>query len=58
MHELHVHAAIQVIVLISSQVDWSGSLKLNGVGWELLLTTIARTVNEIETQVLTRDAKE
>lgn len=27
------------------------------VGWELLLTTIARTINEIETQILTRDAK-
>lgn len=27
------------------------------VGWELLLTTIARTINEIETQVLIRDAK-
>ncbi|XP_077139021.1 alpha-actinin-2 isoform X1 [Ranitomeya variabilis] len=27
------------------------------VGWELLLTTIARTINEIETQMLTRDAK-
>ncbi|KAJ1066372.1 hypothetical protein K5549_003112 [Capra hircus] len=27
------------------------------VGWELLLTTIARTINEVETQILTRDAK-
>ncbi|KAK2921729.1 hypothetical protein Q8A73_001214 [Channa argus] len=27
------------------------------VGWELLLTTIARTINEIETQILIRDAK-
>uniref|UniRef100_A0A8C5G233 Alpha-actinin-2 n=1 Tax=Gouania willdenowi TaxID=441366 RepID=A0A8C5G233_GOUWI len=27
------------------------------VGWELLLTTIARTINEIETHILTRDAK-
>uniref|UniRef100_A0AAY4CKW2 Actinin alpha 2 n=1 Tax=Denticeps clupeoides TaxID=299321 RepID=A0AAY4CKW2_9TELE len=27
------------------------------VGWELLLTTSARTINEIETQILTRDAK-
>lgn len=27
------------------------------MGWELLLTTIARTINEIETQILTRDAK-
>uniref|UniRef100_A0A8C8GGN9 Uncharacterized protein n=1 Tax=Oncorhynchus tshawytscha TaxID=74940 RepID=A0A8C8GGN9_ONCTS len=27
------------------------------VGWEQLLTTIARTINEIETQILTRDAK-
>nr|1HCI_A Chain A, ALPHA-ACTININ 2 [Homo sapiens]1HCI_B Chain B, ALPHA-ACTININ 2 [Homo sapiens]7A8T_A Chain A, Alpha-actinin-2 [Homo sapiens]7A8U_A Chain A, Alpha-actinin-2 [Homo sapiens] len=25
------------------------------VGWELLLTTIARTINEVETQILTRD---
>ncbi|XP_051717149.1 alpha-actinin-4 isoform X3 [Ctenopharyngodon idella] len=27
------------------------------VGWEQLLTTIARTINEIENQILTRDAK-
>ncbi|XP_073773370.1 uncharacterized protein isoform X2 [Danio rerio] len=27
------------------------------VGWESLLTTIARTINEIETQIMTRDAK-
>ncbi|XP_041071743.1 alpha-actinin-2 isoform X1 [Carcharodon carcharias] len=27
------------------------------VGWEMLLTTIARTINEIETQILTKDAK-
>ena len=27
------------------------------MGWELLLTTIARTINEIENQILTRDAK-
>ncbi|XP_039507076.1 alpha-actinin-2 isoform X2 [Pimephales promelas] len=27
------------------------------VGWESLLTTVARTINEIETQILTRDAK-
>ncbi|XP_066473257.1 alpha-actinin-2 [Tiliqua scincoides] len=27
------------------------------VGWELLLTTIARTLNEVENQILTRDAK-
>ncbi|XP_076856693.1 alpha-actinin-2 [Brachyhypopomus gauderio] len=27
------------------------------VGWELLLTMVARTINEIETQILTRDAK-
>ncbi|KAM4828845.1 alpha-actinin-2 isoform 2-T2 [Thomomys bottae] len=27
------------------------------VGWELLLTTVARTINEVETQILTRDAK-
>ncbi|XP_057214249.1 alpha-actinin-2-like isoform X2 [Triplophysa rosa] len=27
------------------------------VGWELLLTTIARTINETETQILMRDAK-
>uniref|UniRef100_A0A8C9CFZ8 F-actin cross-linking protein n=1 Tax=Phocoena sinus TaxID=42100 RepID=A0A8C9CFZ8_PHOSS len=27
------------------------------VGWELLLTTIARTINEVETQILMRDAK-
>ncbi|XP_020371976.1 alpha-actinin-2 isoform X5 [Rhincodon typus] len=27
------------------------------VGWEMLLTTIARSMNEIETQILTRDAK-
>uniref|UniRef100_A0A674IXK8 Actinin alpha 1 n=1 Tax=Terrapene triunguis TaxID=2587831 RepID=A0A674IXK8_9SAUR len=27
------------------------------VGWEQLLTTIARTINEVENQILTRDAK-
>ncbi|CAJ0929840.1 unnamed protein product [Ranitomeya imitator] len=27
------------------------------VGWEHLLTTIARTINEVENQILTRDAK-
>ncbi|KAJ8013642.1 hypothetical protein DPEC_G00031930 [Dallia pectoralis] len=27
------------------------------VGWEMILTTVARTMNEIETQILTRDAK-
>ncbi|KAM9463053.1 alpha-actinin-2 [Clarias gariepinus] len=27
------------------------------VGWEHLLTTVARTINEIETQIMTRDAK-
>ncbi|XP_057278798.1 alpha-actinin-4-like, partial [Pezoporus wallicus] len=27
------------------------------VGWEQLLTTIARTINELENQILTRDAK-
>ncbi|CAL8334559.1 unnamed protein product [Boreogadus saida] len=27
------------------------------VGWEQLLTTIARTINEIDNQILTRDAK-
>ncbi|NP_001085098.1 actinin alpha 2 S homeolog [Xenopus laevis] len=27
------------------------------VGWELMLTTVARTINEVETQILTRDAK-
>ncbi|XP_017292873.1 alpha-actinin-4 isoform X2 [Kryptolebias marmoratus] len=27
------------------------------VGWEQLLTTIARTMNEVENQILTRDAK-
>uniref|UniRef100_A0A671QNB1 Alpha-actinin-2-like n=1 Tax=Sinocyclocheilus anshuiensis TaxID=1608454 RepID=A0A671QNB1_9TELE len=27
------------------------------VGWESLLTTVARTINEMETQILTRDAK-
>lgn len=27
------------------------------VSWEQLLTTIARTINEVENQILTRDAK-
>lgn len=27
------------------------------VGWELLLTTAARTINEVANQILTRDAK-
>ncbi len=33
------------------------SLQHLRVGWEQLLTTIARTINEIENQILTRDAK-
>lgn len=27
------------------------------MGWEQLLTSIARTINEVENQILTRDAK-
>lgn len=37
-------------------MDYSLSQHLR-VGWEQLLTTIARTINEIENQILTRDAK-
>lgn len=33
------------------------SLQHLRVGWEQLLTTIARTINEVENQILTRDAK-
>uniref|UniRef100_UPI001293A812 alpha-actinin-4 n=1 Tax=Lonchura striata TaxID=40157 RepID=UPI001293A812 len=35
-------------------VPWPQHLR---VGWEQLLTTIARTINEVENQILTRDAK-
>ena len=41
----------------SSFVSLSVFLQHIRVGWEQLLTTIARTINEIENQVLTRDAK-
>lgn len=33
------------------------SLQHLRVSWEQLLTTIARTINEVENQILTRDAK-
>lgn len=37
--------------------DLSSHLQHIRVGWEQLLTTIARTINEVENQILTRDAK-
>lgn len=43
--------------LVCPFVRVSLSLQHIRVGWELLLTTIARTINDIETQILTRDAK-
>lgn len=38
-------------------VSLDPSLQHLRVGWEQLLTTIARTINEVENQILTRDAK-
>lgn len=45
------------LVLCVNVFDLAPNQQHIRVGWELLLTTIARTINEIETQILTRDAK-
>lgn len=42
---------------LTSPVNPAPSLQHLRVGWEQLLTTIARTINEVENQILTRDAK-
>nr|XP_057937030.1 alpha-actinin-4 isoform X1 [Doryrhamphus excisus] len=51
-----VHQHIQE-ALIFDNVYTAYSMEHIRVGWEQLLTTIARTINEIENQILTRDAK-
>ncbi|KAM8854458.1 alpha-actinin-4 isoform 1-T1 [Synchiropus picturatus] len=50
------HQLIQE-ALIFDNVYTSYTMEHIRVGWEQLLTTIARTINEIENQILTRDAK-
>lgn len=43
--------------LFNLQIVLSSFFQHIRVGWEQLLTTIARTINEVENQILTRDAK-
>ncbi|KAJ8391762.1 hypothetical protein AAFF_G00085340 [Aldrovandia affinis] len=50
------HQLIQESLIFDNKHTKSNLFHIR-VGWELLLTTIARTINEIETQILTRDAK-
>ncbi|MGH0187032.1 UNVERIFIED_CONTAM: hypothetical protein FKN15_023396 [Acipenser sinensis] len=50
------HQLIQEALIFDNK-DTSYSMEHLRVGWEQLLTTIARTINEIENQILTRDAK-
>lgn len=44
------------MIVFSSSLFLSSPQHLR-VSWEQLLTTIARTINEVENQILTRDAK-
>ncbi|KAJ8383648.1 hypothetical protein AAFF_G00216190 [Aldrovandia affinis] len=50
------HQLIQEALIFDNQYT-TYTMEHLRVGWEQLLTTIARTINEIENQVLTRDAK-
>uniref|UniRef100_A0AAQ4RJ03 Actinin alpha 4 n=1 Tax=Gasterosteus aculeatus aculeatus TaxID=481459 RepID=A0AAQ4RJ03_GASAC len=50
------HQHIQEALIFDNQYT-SYSMEHLRVGWEQLLTTIARTINEVENQILTRDAK-
>ncbi|KAK1171716.1 alpha-actinin-2 isoform X1 [Acipenser oxyrinchus oxyrinchus] len=50
------HQMIQESVIIDNK-HTNYTMEHIRVSWELMLTTIARTMNEIETQILTRDAK-
>ncbi|XP_029467092.1 alpha-actinin-3 [Rhinatrema bivittatum] len=50
------HQLIQEALIFDNK-HTSYSMEHIRVGWEQLLTTIARTINEVENQILTRDAK-
>ncbi|KAG9475318.1 hypothetical protein GDO78_003645 [Eleutherodactylus coqui] len=50
------HQLIQESLIFDNK-HTSYSMEHIRVGWEQLLTTIARTINEVENQILTRDAK-
>ncbi|XP_005938043.1 alpha-actinin-4 isoform X4 [Haplochromis burtoni] len=50
------HQHIQEALIFDNQYT-SYTMEHLRVGWEQLLTTIARTINEVENQILTRDAK-
>ncbi|XP_054652043.1 alpha-actinin-1 isoform X6 [Dunckerocampus dactyliophorus] len=50
------HQLIQAALIFDNQ-HTNYTMEHIRVGWEQLLTTIARTINEIENQILTRDAK-
>lgn len=50
------HQLIQEALIFDNQ-HTAFTMEHLRVGWEQLLTTIARTINEIENQILTRDAK-
>ncbi|XP_041733572.1 alpha-actinin-4 isoform X6 [Coregonus clupeaformis] len=50
------HQLIQEALIFDNKYT-TYSMEHLRVGWEQLLTTIARTINEIENQILTRDAK-
>nr|AAH77752.1 MGC79035 protein [Xenopus laevis] len=50
------HQMIQESLIFDNK-HTSYSMEHIRVGWELMLTTVARTINEVETQILTRDAK-
>ncbi|KAM9853603.1 alpha-actinin-4 [Aulostomus maculatus] len=51
-----VHQQIQEALIFDNKYT-AYTMEHLRVGWEQLLTTIARTINEIENQILTRDAK-
>ncbi|XP_008307139.2 alpha-actinin-4 isoform X2 [Cynoglossus semilaevis] len=50
------HQLIQEALIFDNQYT-KYTMEHLRVGWEQLLTTIARTINEVENQILTRDAK-
>ncbi|XP_075892654.1 alpha-actinin-4-like isoform X5 [Nelusetta ayraudi] len=51
-----IHQEIQEALIFDNPYT-SYTMEHLRVGWEQLLTTIARTINEVENQILTRDAK-
>ncbi|TRZ09143.1 hypothetical protein HGM15179_017963 [Zosterops borbonicus] len=50
------HQLVQETLIFDKQHS-NSTLEHLGVGWEQLLMPIARTINEVENQILTRDAK-